>query len=301
MTRQSGVVLLYHRVANLASDLQEVAVRKAHFAAHLNVVRDVARVVPLRDIGKLDEPHVAITFDDGYRDNAQVAAPMLKAAGIPATFFVVSGFVGAAEAPWWTVLEALCQLSEQAEPVQIDRSGIKLWVDARNRAGLDRLYWALYWRLRPLPLDHIHEFMQELAATLGPPPETLRTDLFMRADDLTRVAADDLFEIGSHTANHPFLASQTSEAQERELNDSRAMLEDLTKKPVISLSYPYGGPGAYDETTIALARAAGYERACIVRNLCVGPDTDPMRIPRCVVKDWDREMFAQQLSHWFGD
>jgi peptidoglycan/xylan/chitin deacetylase (PgdA/CDA1 family) len=301
MTRQLGVILLYHRVADLRSDPQEVAVGAANFAAQMDVIREAARVVPLREAGTLDEAHVAITFDDGYRDNAQTAAPMLNAAGIPATFFVTSGFLGAAEAPWWTELESLCLSRELAEPVQIEVSGTKLWVDARNRAALRRLYWALYWRLRPLPPAHIHEVMKDLTTTLGPPSAPPPEDLFMSSGELERLAAEELFEVGSHTVNHPFLGSQTSESQARELTDSRRMLEELIENPVVSLSYPYGGPDSFNDQTVALARAAGYQRACIVRNGRVGPDTDPMRIPRCVVKDWSGEEFAPQLFRWLGD
>jgi peptidoglycan/xylan/chitin deacetylase (PgdA/CDA1 family) len=37
---------------------------------------------------------LSITFDDGYRDNAEVAAPLLRRFSLPATFFVVTGFIG---------------------------------------------------------------------------------------------------------------------------------------------------------------------------------------------------------------
>jgi peptidoglycan/xylan/chitin deacetylase (PgdA/CDA1 family) len=47
---------------------------------------------------------VALTFDDGYLDNATVAAPMLRHAGLPATFFLVPEFLGGKSRPWWEEL-----------------------------------------------------------------------------------------------------------------------------------------------------------------------------------------------------
>ena len=44
---------------------------------------------------------LAITFDDGYRDNFEVAAPHLRARGLPACFFVATGLVGSEKRPWW--------------------------------------------------------------------------------------------------------------------------------------------------------------------------------------------------------
>jgi peptidoglycan/xylan/chitin deacetylase (PgdA/CDA1 family) len=300
--RRPGVVLLYHRVTDLSSDPQETAVSPTNFAAHIEVMHDAAHVVPLRDVGRREEPHVAITFDDGYRDNAHTAAPMLRSTASPATFFVIAGSVGSAEPPWWAVLESLCLTgSNDSGVVEIDVADVRLFVDARTGRGRSRLLWALYRRLRPLPLKRIHAVIDVLSRVLGPPSDPPADDLFVSVDDLAALAADDLFEIGSHTVNHPFLGSQTSEVQERELTDSRRILGDLIGRPVISLSYPYGGPDAFDETTIALARAAGYEYGYIVRDGRVGPDTDQMRIPRCVVKDWDRETFARKLFHWLGD
>jgi peptidoglycan/xylan/chitin deacetylase (PgdA/CDA1 family) len=296
------VVLLYHRVADVVSDPQEIAVGKANFLAHLEVMENSAPVVPLREIGTLDEPHLAITFDDGYRDNAETAAPMLKSSGIPATFFVIAGSVGAGGAPWWASLEALClSPSLEASRLDLDMADVRLWVDTRSRPARARLFWALYERLRPLGLSQIDEVIAELSAQLGPPSEPPPDDLFVGTDDLAALAADELFEIGSHTVNQPLLAAQPCDIQRGELDDSRRILEGLINKRVLALSYPYGGPDAFDETTVQIARAAGYRYACIVRNGRVGQDTDPLRIPRCVVKDWDPSEFGLRLHHWLGE
>jgi peptidoglycan/xylan/chitin deacetylase (PgdA/CDA1 family) len=302
MTTGSGVVLLYHRVADIGMDPQEIAVGTANFRTHLEILQESIAVVPLREIGTHAARHVAITFDDGYRDNAVTAAPMLKSFDSPATFFVIAGSVGAAAAPWWARLEAFCfSPSGETHSVELDVGGSKLWVDSRSRPARERLFWALYWRLRPLSLSQIDEVLAALSTQLGPPSEPPADNLFVNAGDLAELATDELFEIGSHTVNHPLLASQPRDIQERELNDSRRILEGLIGTQVISLSYPYGGPDAFDETTVEVARSAGYRYACIVRDGLVGRDTDPFRIPRCAVRDWDRREFERRLKRWLGE
>jgi peptidoglycan/xylan/chitin deacetylase (PgdA/CDA1 family) len=48
----------------------------------------------LRSNSPLRRTYRGITFDDGYRDNFTVAFPVLRAARLPATFFVSTGFIG---------------------------------------------------------------------------------------------------------------------------------------------------------------------------------------------------------------
>jgi peptidoglycan/xylan/chitin deacetylase (PgdA/CDA1 family) len=86
-------VLLYHRVTDLKHDPHGLAVRPDRFAEHCEVLRRRCDVVPL-GAPMASVRQVAITFDDGYADNAGDARRILAAAGLPATFFVTVGRVG---------------------------------------------------------------------------------------------------------------------------------------------------------------------------------------------------------------
>jgi peptidoglycan/xylan/chitin deacetylase (PgdA/CDA1 family) len=72
----------------------------AFFRTHFKVIplsEQVAGCSAAKDMGGT----LSITFDDGYRDNFEVAAPILRKLDLPATFFVVTGFVGTPTiAPW---------------------------------------------------------------------------------------------------------------------------------------------------------------------------------------------------------
>ena len=102
------VVLLYHRVTTLISDPQLLAVSPDHFRAHLQFLKSNYTLVRFEeDWSKVEKPAVAITFDDGYADNARETLPILEKLRVPATFFVSTGTIGTEHEFWWDELEHL--------------------------------------------------------------------------------------------------------------------------------------------------------------------------------------------------
>jgi peptidoglycan/xylan/chitin deacetylase (PgdA/CDA1 family) len=95
------LVLMYHRVASPAADPYNVCVTPERFEEQMAWLAANHEVVPLADISSPSRtPRVAITFDDGYRDNLAVAEH-LSARGMPASFFIVAGQLGSTTPFWW--------------------------------------------------------------------------------------------------------------------------------------------------------------------------------------------------------
>lgn len=92
---QQALVLLYHRVSDAFRDSVTIGVEQ--FDEQMRFLADLANVVPLEALvaGDLSEdgPVVAVTFDDGYRDNYENAAPILLKHRVPATFFVSTDMI----------------------------------------------------------------------------------------------------------------------------------------------------------------------------------------------------------------
>src|SRR5581483_4093860 len=105
--RGEVVVLMYHRIGTPGSPPGKLTVSPQRFADHLEAIQSRFETVPLATIvegmraGALPRRSVALTFDDGYVDNLLVAKPLLERFGVPATVFVVSGYVGTSKPFWW--------------------------------------------------------------------------------------------------------------------------------------------------------------------------------------------------------
>jgi peptidoglycan/xylan/chitin deacetylase (PgdA/CDA1 family) len=106
LLRNAAVVVAFHRIQD-APRSDSLTIDARMFERYCQFFRQHFRVVALRDVvEKLErglEPNreLAITFDDGYRDNYENAMPVLEKLSLPATFFVVSQWIGSEVVPRW--------------------------------------------------------------------------------------------------------------------------------------------------------------------------------------------------------
>jgi peptidoglycan/xylan/chitin deacetylase (PgdA/CDA1 family) len=100
------VITAFHRV-NDQLPPDSLTCRSEMFERFCRYFKDNFRVVPLAEqisglvSGRSMGGTLSITFDDGYLDNYEVAAPILDRLGLPATFFVTSDFIGSQRVPFW--------------------------------------------------------------------------------------------------------------------------------------------------------------------------------------------------------
>jgi peptidoglycan/xylan/chitin deacetylase (PgdA/CDA1 family) len=109
--RGRSVILLYHSVGGNS----RVAIRTDRFAAHMEMLRDSCTVVDLPELVRRtaqgETGLVAVTFDDGYRDNYDNAFPILVRLGFPFTIFVTTGLVLNGRCDWSAEYAALPALT----------------------------------------------------------------------------------------------------------------------------------------------------------------------------------------------
>lgn len=106
LLRNAAVVVAFHRIQETDGS-DSLTIGAGTFERHCRFFARHFRVVSLRNLvdrlehGMRLDHHLAITFDDGYRDNFENALPVLEKLSLPATFFVVSDWIGTDVVPWW--------------------------------------------------------------------------------------------------------------------------------------------------------------------------------------------------------
>lgn len=106
LLRNRAVAVVFHRVDDRYPG-NPITVTEAEFREYCDFFERYFSVVPLselvarlragRSIGRL----LSITFDDGYLDNHRFAAAELERRGLPACFFITTGFIGSDRSPRW--------------------------------------------------------------------------------------------------------------------------------------------------------------------------------------------------------
>lgn len=107
------IILLYHRVAELETDPQMLAVSPENFSKHMKFLKKNYDVLRFEDDWeKVKSPSVVVTFDDGYVDNLINAKPILEQYDVSATIFVATGNIGNNKEFWWDDVERIILLND---------------------------------------------------------------------------------------------------------------------------------------------------------------------------------------------
>lgn len=297
-----ALILMYHRVSENPRDPFWLNVQPGHLREQLAVLRDKAHVVPLDEIAIGGERRVAITLDDGYADNEEIAAPMLSDAGLSATFFVSSWV--AERGPdfrfWWDRLEHLL-LDDAARCSHAElRLTADLVADVRSTAGRERALAAAGRRFRKLRPAQLERAVDALATQLSVAPGVCDCHRVMTTGQIRHLASDDRFAIGGHTRSHALLAALDATSQRTEVERGRTALEEVIGRPVESFAYPFGDHDAFDRRSVVAVRQSGFHRACTTIPRAVTLFSTRYRLPRFAVRDWTGDEFSRQLERWFA-
>ena len=254
------------------------------FARQMKVLRRTANLVSLDealqslDNGRPLPPRaVAITFDDGYRDNLTLAVPMLNRLKIPATVFLVPGFLSGEVHAWW---ERLGWAMRRARVRSVDFEGRRL--DLSGTCERTLALEIVEKSLKARDHDARQSAVEGLVHALDPEGSYQADELFMDWDDARGLVRAGI-AIGSHTMRHAILAREKGESQRQDLCESRRLLQDNLQNSVETLAYPNGVRGDYDSITVAAARAAGYSHAVTACGQISYPDTSAYEICRKMV------------------
>ena len=258
-------ILAYHRVEPQRLD-DGMTVSRPVFEAQLRHLKQRYRVIPLDDVATLLTGEclparglVVITCDDGYRDNYEVAWPLLKRYGLPATIFLTVGGVDRS-LPLWTetLREAVWRSPE--ELVNLHGAGLGTWP---LRVEADRLacFRGLSSRLKTLPEPARQRSFATALQSLGWSDGPANGHQPMLTWDMVREMRQSGVSVGAHTLSHPILARLSDDEARHEIVESKHRIEEELGEPIRHFAYPNGAAADWNPRTRDMVRAAGLDTA----------------------------------------
>jgi len=313
--RPRAVVLVYHRIGTGAIDPWRLTVDPETFAGQMETLaRDwspmsLAELVDGFRRRRLPERGVAVTFDDAYADNLEVAAPILLEHAIPATLFVATDLIDAGGAPWWDELASLLlEPARLPSTLTLSSGNGSQWPipslsdeERRSASNLNpweaqpgtrlRAFYEVWLTLRALDAARREAAIDEVADWSDAPRPS--EPVLLTWEQLREFAALPGFELGAHTRTHPVLPSCSDEGARAEITGGADRLRAQTGSEAEQFAYPFG---AWSPNVARLVAELGFDAAYTTDGGAVTWRSSPHALPRVPAEGHAPGDFAKVLA-----
>lgn len=259
-----------NRPWTVTAELLQCAIVEALAAGYQPVrVTDLPRL--LRQ-SAAEQKYFALTFDDGYRDNLAVAAPICERFKVPMTVFVTTGLVQRTHTAWWHFLEAVIA---DNSAFQVTIGERRQTIECASAAAKVKVYEELAQKL--MTFDDVAQ--QRFVESVPEPQRTAAVgyaqNLFLDTDELRRLAKLPRVEVGLHGVSHCPFSNLAAPRVNQELVTSLSYLRQISGQQHFALAYPHGTADTFDVSHGRMARELGIEVAVTTRHGCLGAGAVP--------------------------
>jgi peptidoglycan/xylan/chitin deacetylase (PgdA/CDA1 family) len=317
--RPRALVLVYHRVGERGLDPWHLTVEPEIFAGQIETLAREWSPLSLPELieglrrRRLPERAVAVTFDDGYADNLELAAPIVVEHGIPATLFVAAELVDAGGPPWWDELAALLLEPARLPPTLSLSIGGARWRipplaagERRSAANAPlpwkaepgtrlRAFYDIWLALCALDAPTREAALDEIAEWAGAPRPTGR--VLLTWEQVREFAALPGFGLGAHTLTHPALPGCSPEDARAEIAGGADWLRTRVGVEVEQFAYPFG---AWTRSVARLVAELGFRAAYTTDGNAISWSASPHALPRVPADSHAPSDFARLLADLAG-
>jgi peptidoglycan/xylan/chitin deacetylase (PgdA/CDA1 family) len=255
LSGENPIALLYHGVSRIT---QPKTTDAAHFEEHVAMLKANFDILSPRDYYEYKPSRgrigVMLTFDDGYRNNHAVVAPLLKKHKAAALFFVCKRPSVQGKYLWNTHLTMLRRWFP-GKGFHF-RGALRDMEGSAREATMRDISRELH-ALRPYPqamYEAIEAELPPLESFLGP-DEIADACQGLSEENIAEMSRDDLFSFGIHTLDHAILTKCAEQEAMRQMSEGRRWLQGITGKPCDTIAYPCG---EYTPGILAQVRELGF-------------------------------------------
>ncbi|MBW9072431.1 polysaccharide deacetylase family protein [Agrobacterium deltaense] len=221
----------------------------------------------------------AFTLDDGYRNNADYAAPIFRKYAVPYTIFITPGFVERTRSLWW---ETAAALTQKVASFEFDFGAGPEHVACASPSQKAEAFTRLEDFVQNFSEDEAVERIDRVAGQHGVDPIAIVDELVMDENELRALAQDPLVHFGAHTMTHVNMRKVDAARLAYEIAESTRRVEAYADQRPRSFSYPYGWVKAVGEREAKAVQDAGFSAAVTTQAGVIGSHSleKPTQLPR---------------------
>ena len=297
-------IITYHGIIDKQLKVSDWCfLEKAQFCKQIDYLKrtfnvlHLSKAIELMKKGQLEDSTAVITFDDGFQNNYDIAFPVLKDAGIPATIFLTTKYIDTADTLWFCKFNhAFTRTLKKV----LYWNGKKFDIDSVEKKAKTAI--KLQVELKSLPtLQMRHEVKTIIAQLYNNHDHQVELDSpyrILSIDAIREMKESGLIEFGAHGHSHLILSKLSFKEKEKEIKKSISILEQKVNTPCKLFAYPNGGVGEFDNETIQILESCGINAAV---TMIPGPNvstTPLMRLRRYGIRnDISIEKFKTLVHH----
>ena len=203
-------------------------------------------------------PFVVFTFDDGFKDNLNLALPIFENYRAPFTVYVTNCMSRGDIDNWWS---GLAQIIRMQDKVTVDELGMTF--QATSRREKSNLYSILKEKISNsvLSKEGLAILFKKYSVNLS----SIIKNEAMSEEEIRRLSSSPFVNIGGHTVSHPHLSRLDADEARRELLENKLWLENLIDQEVRHVAYPFGGIMSCGPREAQLAKEVGFKTGVTTR------------------------------------
>lgn len=284
--RHLAVILFYHRFKKDNDDtfpdklyVKYFKRQMLHLKRWYNVITLDKLVENTKNREDFSYPSVVVTIDDGFKDNYDLAYPILKNLDLPATIFLTSGFINTQKAPWVDEIGmalANTRLSELYVPQLCGDQAVAISSTKQKAETLHRIYEKLLYLEHNTKVDLIDTLLNILSdkGDLG-----AHERIMLNWEEIKQMSQNNI-SFGAHTLTHPTLSKMGSEDAMFEIIESKRIIENEIGACVQHFAIPNGQNEDFTEVLREFCKNGLFESIATTNFGEVTKFSDPYKLPR---------------------
>lgn len=221
---------------------------------------------------------LAITLDDAYADNYEIALPIFRKYQVPFCIFVAPGLIEDPTTSWWYLLENMILKNEA-----IRYKGIVYPTVSKEEK--ENTYWHIRNEIAVMDMTILRDSLNGILDLFDCNDYAYPKSLFMTWEQLADIYKDPLCTIGCHTYNHISFVGCTNREIEHDIALGQNKLQERLGKSADYFAYPYGDMLCVKENHRKWMHRQGFKAVFLSYGGGMGVNSDLLNAPRLTLKE----------------